>query len=90
MHPGFTRLGIHNIDDINFCVTHVSTVSDMQDKKNKKTIGKHKATYQSPEVLMNEWYFKLLIANSIITLNCEHKNQFCNRSSKKAMYKLTM
>ena len=32
---------------------------------------------------MDEWYFKLLIANSIITLNLEHfKNQFCNRSRK--------
>ena len=80
-HPGFARLRIDKIEDINFWITHADIVSDIE--------GKSKTIYLSPEVFIDELYFILLIRNSTMTYEIALDQQYDIRSSQDAVYALT-
>ena len=80
-HPGFARLRIDKTEDINFWISHADIVSDLE--------AKNKTIYLSPEVFVDEWYFILLIRNTVMTYDFALDKQFGIRSSQDEIYALT-
>ena len=80
-HPGFAKLRIDKIEDINFWISHADIVSD--------TEGKNKIIYLSPEAFTDEWYFILLIRNTMMTYELEIVKQLSVNLSLDSIYVLT-